>query len=318
MTLLWWWPQYGDLIPQLLGWLSCVVTAYFMLETNTKFAILRTRTQMTAVLYLIMMAVCGFLHPVSNGTLCQLCLIIAFFCLLHTYQRFHTELHTFHAALALSIGSLFWPPLLWLMPVMLWCQGGYLRALDLRHFGAALGGYLLPYIAWSTGLAIRMYYAILTTSIVDQLSAQEYFQPLLQHAEGIIAPFHEPIIDLSPTLHDQLLSHPVECTALVVMGLIGMTGFIHYLRKSYDDKIQVRMYHYSYMTVQAVVAVWLVLQPHYFHQLFPLFIAASVPAAAHFIALTHTWLTNAWVVLGALALVTVAIINISLGFNVKN
>ncbi|MBR0272961.1 MAG: hypothetical protein IJQ59_02590 [Bacteroidaceae bacterium] len=322
MTALWWWPQHGDLIPLLLGWLTCVATTYFLLEANAKYAILRIRTQMMSALYLLLMAVCTFLHPMSTGNLCQLCLVIAFYCMLHTYGDSHAETHTFHAVLALSIGSLFWAPLLWLMPVLLWCQGVYLRALNLRNLGAALCALLLPYLVWGTALTAKMSYAYLTSSVVDQLPAIDYFQPLLHHAEQMIAPFHEPItffnsqftidnsfdelrINQFFTLHSSLFIH---LFAALVVGLLGLTGFIHYLRKSYDDKIQVRMYHYSFMTVQVVVAIWMVLQPHYFHQLFPLFIAATVPAAAHFIALTHTWLTNAWFILLTLLLASIFIL----------
>lgn len=309
MTLLWWWPQHGDLWPQLGGWLTCIVTTYFLLEANAKYGILRIRSQMMSTLYLLLMAACAFLHPISTGLLCQLCLVVALYCLLHTYRNSHAEPHTFHAALAISIGSLFWAPFLWLMPVMLWCQAGYLRALNLHNLGAAVCGFLSPYIAWTTALTAQMYYAFFTTSVAEQLPAIDYFQPLFHHAQEMVAPFHGPITTFSPTLRDSLLRHPAESAAFIVIGLIGLTGFIHYLRKNYDDKIQVRMYHYCYMTLQVIVAIWIFLQPQYYYQLFPLFIAATVPAAAHFIALTHTWMTNVWVMCLGILMIAVAMIN---------
>jgi hypothetical protein len=63
------------------------------------------------------------------------------------------------------------------------------------------------------------------------------------------------------------------------------------------------------MTLQVIVAIWIFLQPQYYYQLFPLFIAATVPAAAHFIALTHTWMTNVWVMCLGILMIAVAMIN---------
>ena len=90
------------------------------------------------------------------------------------------------------------------------------------------------------------------------------------------------------------MRHQTESIALAVTLLWGTTGFIHYVRKSYDDKIRVRMCHYTFMAMQFTLILWLTLQPNYFSQLFPLFLLTTVPAAAHFVTLTRTWLTNAW------------------------
>ena len=311
MTLLWWWPSHDDLFLHLFGWLTSVATTYFIIETNAKYAFLRIRSQMMAALFLLVMAACAFLHPFSPSSLCQLCLTISLYALLHTYHDVHAAAHTFYAAVALSIATVLWAPLVWFMPVLLWCLGVYLRNLDLRNLGAALCGFLLPYIAWSSALAIQMYYDLFTTSVIDQLPATDYFRPLLIHGQQCIAPFHTPDIHLFQTLPDLLLRHPAESAAHITVGLIGLTGFIHYMRKSYDDKIQVRMYHYSYMTFQAVMALWMLLQPSCFRQLFPLFIIVTVPSAAHFIAFTRTWFTNFWCLLLTLSLLLTTLLNIS-------
>ena len=82
------------------------------------------------------------------------------------------------------------------------------------------------------------------------------------------------------------------------------------MRHSYDDKIRVRMCHYTFLLLLVVTSLWLVLQPQYVEMLLPLIILVATPSAAHFIALTHTRASNAWFVIMALLLVITASINL--------
>ncbi|MBQ7494606.1 MAG: hypothetical protein IJT75_02395 [Bacteroidaceae bacterium] len=297
-TLLWWLPQGGYSTDYLLGWILCALTTYILIETTAVNVLLRIRSRMISSLYLFMMAVCGFLHPLQTGSILQFCMALSFYCLLRTCEKPRPQTDTLHAHLLLSIASLLWPPLLLLNLIQLWNQGVYLRSLSWRSFGAALCGILLPYAFWASG-------AFVLSDIM----------PFVHHATGIIAPFTEPFYwqwaireaqtyewhtfwsMFLPELWMRILHHPAEALALVVTLLLGMTGFLHYVRKNYDDKIRVRMCHYTFMSMQLVVVCWIMLQPTAFPCLFPLLLLTTVPAAAHFMALTHTWLTNVWTVL---------------------
>lgn len=322
-TLLWWLPQGGYSTPYLLSWLTCALTTYLLLEMAAQNALLRVRSRMISSLFLFVMAVCGFLHPLQTGIVSMFCVCLSFYCLLRTYEATRPEVDTLHAYLALAMGSLLWPPLLLLAPVQWWNQGVYLRSLSRRSFGASLIGLILPYVLWAT--------------IAFALGRME---SLIDHATAVIAPFTEPwywqwAVDLArsaeadSTFTDicsivctaifdhfkaQCMAHPTESAALAFVLLLGLTGFIHYVRKSYDDKIRVRMCHYSLMAMQVVLILWLALQPQLFYQLFPLLIVCTVPAAAHFIALTHTWLTNAWIVILLLLLIATGVCCLALPF----
>ena len=307
-TLLWWLPQGGYSTDYLLGWLACVMTTYVVIETAAANALLRIRSRMVSSLLLATMAACGFLHPLQPGTMVLLCMAISFYCLLRTCERERPETDTLHAYLFLSLGSLAWPPLLLLAVVYLWSQGIYLRSLQRRSFGAALCGLLLPYAFWATA----------AFALADM-------QPFVAHASAIIAPVLEPfawqwVVELAQsadwrgfvdggaeTLRERCLPHVAECSAFVLMTLVGTTGFVHYLRRSFDDKIRVRVCHYVFLTMQLVVFLWMVLQPHHFRQLFPLLALTTAPSAAHFAALTHTWLTNLWFIVLALGFVAVGV-----------
>ena len=333
-TLLWWLPVGGYSTEYLLGWLACALTTYVLLETATTNALLRIRSRMISSLFLLLMAACGFLHPLQSTTITLLLVAISFYCLLRTYEQPRPEVDTLHAYLFLSLGSLLWPPLLLLAFVHWWSQSVYLRSLSLRSFGAALIGIVLPYAFWATGAF-----------------AMGDLTPFISHTAAIIEPVRAPIENaiqggaLLPSTYLQWLGYeaqevPVgdncwwatveaarhvdwnafmqnifhwmqgcwpQLSALVFVLLLGLTGFIHYARQSFDDKIRVRMCHYTFMFFQAVVVIWLICQPYRFPSLFPLLLFTSTPAAAHFIALTRTWSTNFWTFILTLALIAVGV-----------
>lgn len=307
-TLLWWLPQGGYSTSYLLGWLSCALMTYVVLEMTAQNALLRIRSRMVSSLLLLVMAAVGLLHPLRTGTLLLLCLVLSVYYLLRTCDAERPEADTMRAHTCLSVGSLLWPPLLLLELVLLWCQGVFLRSLSRRSFGAVVIGLALPYALWATAaFALDAMPAFVqhTTAIIAPALEPFYWQWTVELAQttdwpGFVDGFAERMVPL-------VLSHPTASVALAFTLLLAFTGDVHYLRKSYDDKIRVRMCYYSIMLLQAVIALWIVLQPHYFSLLFPLLMFASVPAAAHFIALTHTWLSNAWVVMLLLLLLAVGV-----------
>lgn len=307
-TLLWWLPQGGYSTDYLLGWLACAFTTYIFLESAAVNALIRIRSRMISSLFLLLMAAVGFLHPLQAGTLAQCALVLSLYCLLRTYENPRPQADTFHTYLLVSLASLLWPPFLLLTFAVLWSQAVYLRSLGWKSFGAAVIGMILPYVFWASA-------AFVWTG----------FEPFVQHTAAIISPFTESfywqwLVQQVQTcewhtfwhvfpaeLWRRLSCHMTEGVSLGLVLLFGLTGFVHYVRKSYDDKIRVRMCHYTYMALQFVLVCWIFLQPSSFHMLFPLLLLTTVPAAAHFIALTHTWLTNAWVVLLLLLLVVVGV-----------
>lgn len=307
-SLLWWFPLGGFSSEYLLGWFVCMIAAYVVSEIESVNQLLRVTSSMIVSLLLLLMAACGFLHPLQTSSFTFLAVALMFYCLLRSADSRSPQVDTLHAYFFLSLGSLFWPPLLLLIPVVLWCQLIYLRVRGWQILGAAVCGSLVPFLFW----AAILYFLHREATLVS-------------HLQGIVAPCFEPfywqwVIDLAqsadwhefwnqfPTLLSQRVrSHPTESAALAYVGLLGLTGFVHYVRRNYDDKIRVRMGHYCFLFMQLFVALWLALQPHYFRQLFPLLVLTTVPSAAHFFTFTRTWVTNSWFVLLMLALVAVAV-----------
>lgn len=304
-TLLWYLPQASYSLDYLLGWVICGFTTYIIIENTAKQALLRVRSRIISSLFLLLMAASVFLHPISTGSICQLCLIISIFYVLRTYEHPKPEVHTLHTYLFIALGSLFWAPMLLLTPVMLWNQGIFLRSLSWKGLSAALIGLLIPYVLWATALAgLSMFSFFSEPAAETPMFSSTAFAPLLQHAAAITAPFHEPF-----DWQWDIESHRIETAAFGFTLLLSLTGFIHYFRKSYDDKIRVRMCHYTFLTLQAILLAWLVAQPAHFMNLYPLWLLCVVPAAGHFIALSRTWLSNAWFIILSILLFSLVLLS---------
>lgn len=69
VTLLWWLPLGSYSTAYLLGWVSCVFTAYIVIETAATCALLRIRSRMVTSLLLLLLTGCGFLHPLQTTPL---------------------------------------------------------------------------------------------------------------------------------------------------------------------------------------------------------------------------------------------------------
>lgn len=315
-TLLWWLPQGGYSLSYLLGWIACATAMFLIIELAAQNALLRVRSRMVSSLYLLLMAACGFLHALCDGSLVQLALLFSFFALLRTCERPRPEVDTLHAYLALSIGSLFWPPMLLLTLVQLFSQGAFLRSLTLRSFGAAVIGLVLPYVFWSTASLA------LGTADVFVAHVQSVTVPLTDLAAQVRAEVHlaqtydwptwsdlqtTRVVDYTHALRER---HPAELAALSLIVMLGATGSFSYMANSLDDKIRVRMCHYTFIFMQLALLVWLTLQPWHFGYLFPLLLLSVVPSCAHWLTFSRSWLAKAWLILLLCALLAVALLSL--------
>lgn len=311
MTLLWWIPTGSYSIEKFLSWAVCVVITIATLLQSDRYSLVRVSSRMNVVVCILLFAACPFLHSLVTGNLLVLSLLIVFLLLALSYDGHDSVTTVFYTGFFLSLGSMVWAPMLFLLPFVLWSQLVYMRCLSLRTFVAMLLGILVPYWLWMTVAAFRW-----------------DFNGLLDHAVTLFVPFHKPfywqwLIDLIQTSDwagfiagsGQFFTalwrrHTPEMVASLYISILWLTGIIHYTNKSYQDATRVRMYYYTFILLQVVLALWLLLQPFFFYELFPLLILTTAPAASHFFAMQHTRLTNAWFILCTLGLVFVGVITL--------
>ena len=316
-SLLWWLPQGGYSNTALAALMIYGAVTLLLIKAVSDNTLLRIQSQMIPALYLTLLAVCGFLHQLQPGSIATLCLAGIVACLFSTYENRRSATASLHTGLLLSLGSLAMPPLLLLYPVVLMCQAIFMRSLSWKTFAAGWTGLLLPYWFWT---AIALLQSDFTPLCVQWFAITDPVRtPLLalQHSEPVAAAFWQHAAETlysgaNPGSLDytKLNAHPLSmipmATSALVVGLLGLTGYIHYRNTSYDDKIRVRMCYYTFLTLQAVLTLWLLLQPRQYHHLFPLLLFVTTPPAAHFFAQTGSKATNAWFIVCIFLLILMA------------
>ncbi len=314
-TLLWWLPQGRFSTFYLYGWLTFALATYAVMELSARNALLRIRSRMISSVFVLLVGTFGFLHPFQEDNIVMLLMAFFLFSLMGSYEKTDKPAYAFYATLFFSLSSIIWAPLLLFFPIILFCQAHFMRCLSMRTFGADIIGILFPYWIW---LTVAMLLGR-TTELVTHLST-------------IISPFSEPfywqwVIDLAyqTDWHGFQEAFPVQLnsrltpyyiyipklSALILTLLLGLTGLVHYSRKNFDDKTRVRMCYNCMLLMQVVLTLWLLIQPQHFNILFPMLLLTSVPAAAHFFALTHTFLTNLWFIICSLLIILVGVCNLA-------
>lgn len=79
---------------------------------------------------------------------------------------------------------------------------------------------------------------------------------------------------------------------LSFITLLAVIGAVHFLRTSYADKIRTRMIYESFIMLDIVSFLFLVLQPQHEYELEGIMIVCTAPLFAHFITFTKGKLCN--------------------------
>lgn len=284
-TVLWW----GEGIytsGYLAGWVVCGLTTYLWVETNNTYSLLRIRSRLTPVVYLMLMGVMSFLHPLQDSSLVTCCMLVSYYLLFGTYQQPHAVIPTFHAFLFMGIGSLFFPQIIYFVPFLLWYSGLQLRSLTWHTFWGAMAGLMLPYWFWAG-------YCFYTDD----------FAPFLGHFQELTV--FQPVCQTNLRDWDLL-----QVASVSYVAFFSLVGILHFVRTSFNDKIRTRMLLYILLTQEILIAAFLILQPVHFNILSGLLVMNSAPFISHYFALTGTRLSHILFILSLLGLTALAAINI--------
>lgn len=238
-----------------------------MILLNNFHALIRIYSRAITSAFIILSGVACFIFPSLEGCIVTVGLVASLLTLFTTYQNREAAGWIYYTFLILGVASvanihfLVFIPIYWIMMI-------FINSLSLRTFIASLFGLLTPYWIW-IAVVLFFYKDNLTpfTSLFQTLTEVTFF-----NAYGSIP-----------------LSHYLTYAFLVILAF---TGIIHFLRKSYNDKIRTRQFYYSIIFFNIVVLVLLALFPQYYDLLFRPAIILTSPLIGHFIALTRTKITN--------------------------
>lgn len=245
----------------------CLVTSsYLMVELNNVNALLRIYSRMVSCAFLMLTCVSCFLFSDWQAGIVLLCWIFFYSIIFRCYQIRQASGWVFYAFLSIGIASLFFVQVLFFVPFLWIMTGKNLQALSVKSFFASLLGLIAPY-----------WFGIVYYLANDNL-------------DGFVSHFTEAA--QFGTLFDYSMLGEHRIVTFCFVLLLTVIGVVHYLRTSFQDKIRTRMLYGIFIGMNALILVFIVLQPQHFDKLFTLFIVNTSPLIAHFITLTHTKFTN--------------------------
>lgn len=251
-----WWMQFA----------CFVLSTYLMVIVNNYHALIRIYSRMVSCSFLVLSCVACHLFPDLKGGFAQFCVVASYLLLFTCYQSKQSSGRMYYAFFFLGLASctfvqmLFFVPLLWLLVT------SHLNAMSWRTFLASLMGLVTPYwIAAPTLFLWKGNMDILTDQFAELINFQG---------------FSEYSINTSTLL------------TLVLVVALGVTGIVHFVRTSHNDKIRIRQLYGIFIAMTVVSTLFMLLQPQHSHVLLRLLIINASPLIGHFFALTHTKWTN--------------------------
>ena len=270
LTHHWWW--------QLL----CIsITTYLMVELNNINALIRIFSRMVSSTFLALLCSACFIFPALPETVMLTCMTAFILLLFLTYQDKESAGLTYYAFLFLGVGSIAYIHVLFFLPLIWLLMMTHTMSLSWRTWMASLLGLLTPYWFYIPWIIYQRDYSAITNHFMA------------------LTVFEEPF-----NLYGITDSQKATLGLVILLAIIGTT---HYIRKSYLDKIRIRMFYGFFIFMDLAALLFLLLQPQHFNAMLLLMIVNTSPLVAHFVALSSTKLTNiTFMVLSAASLLLTA------------
>ena len=251
-----WWIQFGCFL----------LTTYLMVLLNNSNALIRIYSRVISVTFLILSCMACFLFSSLYGSLTQLCAVASYLILFQSYQDKAAAGLTYYGFLCIGLTSLTFVHILYFVPFLWILMLSCLQSFSLRTFFASLLGIITPY--W-LGICWLVYQGSLPLFV-------DHFAPLIR--------FHTPF--------DFSILNNSQTTTFAFVILLALIGAVHYFRTYYSDKIRTRQLFVIFIWIDLLTVAFICLQPQYYDPLIRILIINTAPLTGHFIALTHTKITN--------------------------
>lgn len=237
-----------------------------MVLLNNSNALIRIYSRVISVTFLILSCMACFLFSSLYGNLTQLCIVAFYLILFQSYQDKTAAGLTYYGFLCIGLTSLTFVHILYFVPFLWILMLSCLQSFSLRTFFASLLGIITPY--W-LGICWLVYQGSLPLFV-------DHFAPLIR--------FHTPF-DFSILNNSQM-------TTFAFVILLALIGAVHYFRTYYSDKIRTRQLFVIFIWIDLLTVAFICQQPQYYDPLIRILIINTAPLIGHFIALTHTKITN--------------------------
>ncbi len=247
----------------LLGFLTAILTTVIISETNNLNKIIRIRTRLMAVSWLLLVMCVPAVHSFGAPLVCTCLYAVSIMLLFSVWQTDAPVRPVFHCMLSLGVASLFWAPMLLVSATVFLHVAGTVRSFSWRGFWAGILGLLLPYWFWAV-------WALWTNS----------FPRMFSHLAG-------PASWSLPTLADYAQWPVALWLAWGLMALPAVVGAIHFLLTVYSDKLRVRSLLRLYLLQALFLQVLFFLLPASWPVVLPMLAVSATPFTAHLFALVR-------------------------------
>lgn len=268
-------------------WKDCIylvittLIGYLMIEINTAFIMIRTRTTMPVCIFWVIATSMFFLRPFEWENLVPLAFLLSIYQLFQSYEAASPAIPIYHAFLFVSLGSLIFPPLLYLAP-LLWGSMIPFRSISIKSLLASLLGIITPY-----------WFLFGYSFFFDQM-------PLFLSTLKEMIRFY-------PIEYGYLTISEIASWSIITLLMI-ISGF-HYWQISYMDKTRTRFNHSFLVIVGLCVTLWISLQPIYLHELIVIQLICAAFLSGHLFTLTRNRFS------GILFIVTFVVFILLMSFN---
>lgn len=263
-----------------------ITSTLLMVELNNRNSLMRTYSRMVSCSFLMLVTMAFLPEPSLKSSIVTMCFIAYYLIIWNGYQDRSSTGWTFYAFACIGLASMvfvqtgYYLPFLWLL--MIACSNNF----SLRTFCASILGLIMPY--W---FAVG-YYAY-TDTLDDLLN---HFIEFINYRELFV--------------YSQVTVH--EVVNLIYIVILAIIGAVHFLHTSYADKIRTRMIYDSFIIMDILSLVFIILQPQHGKELGGIMIVNTAPLIAHFITFTKGKVSNILFITLLVTMVLIMLYNIFL------
>lgn len=243
-----------------------LVATLMMAELNNGYSLIRIYSRMVSCSFMVMITMSLTLFESVTVAVVMVAYIAFLLLIFRAYQNPGAVGWVFYAFVALGISSIVFSKSLLFVPVLWVIMAINVLCFSPRTLIASLLGIITPYWFVAAWLIYQGNISYLGT----------HFLSALQFG----TPFQFSILNI----------HQLLTFAFVLV--LAVIGAVHFFLYSYQDRIRIRLMYETFVVLDACAVIFAILQPQYFDEMLGMSIVTTATLIGHFLALTHSRLSN--------------------------
>jgi len=143
----------NHLLSNLVSLLFTALNAFLIGQLNNKFTIIRTRSFLPVLFFVLLIATWHETHIIVVSHLALTLVLLSFFSIFRVYRNRNASEQAFLSCFLIALASIFVEPLMLYIP-LIWLGLVFFHSMSLRNFLASIVGAITPWILY---FAIRFY-----------------------------------------------------------------------------------------------------------------------------------------------------------------